>query len=144
MSDANNPYQTPEAAVADAEMPKVEIPLGILNKIKGGWIAALVSGTFTLIFTLAATFGNDITGFIGPEMFIDVVLIFSLAFGIYKKSRIAATVMFVYFVISKIYIWAVTGQFSGTILAVIFLYFYFQAMVGTFQYHKLLNNRESK
>ena len=71
---------------------------------------------------------------------IDVVLIFALAFGIYKKSRVAATTMFLYFLASKILIIVETGKPSGLLLAIIFLYFYFQAMVGTYQYHKILKN----
>ena len=71
---------------------------------------------------------------------IDVILVFALAFGIYKKSRFAATTMFIYFLASKIWLIVETGKPTGLVMAIIFLYFYFQAMVGTYQYYKILKN----
>jgi serine/threonine-protein kinase len=73
---------------------------------------------------------------------IDAALIFSLAFGIYKKSRRCAVLMLVYFVGSKIIVIADTGRFSGAFLSIVFIYFYLQGVIGTFTYHKLLKQRD--
>ncbi len=131
-----NPY-TPPASRVESQERAPEVPESVLRKIRHGWIVALISGAMTLLLTLVAIFGTDFTGFVDVWNFMDVALIFGLAFGIYKKSRIASTAMFVYFVLSKIYVWFLTEQVSGLLVAAIFIFFFFQAMVGTFQYHKL-------
>jgi hypothetical protein len=118
---------------------QLEIPEDILKKIKHGWIAALISGVLTFgVMLLAISTG------VMEELFdiwttIDVVLIFLLAFGIYKKSRFAATFMFAYFLLSKILIMVETGQPNGLVLAIVFLYFYYNAMIATYKYRKLID-----
>jgi len=108
------------------------------KKIKNGWIAAIISGVMTLgIMFLAVTTGT-LENLFDIWTTVDVVLIFALAFGIYKKSRFASTTMLIYFLVSKILIFAETGKPTGVVMAIIFLYFYFQAMVATYQHHKLI------
>ncbi|XLZ70596.1 hypothetical protein ABT364_01135 [Massilia sp. SR12] len=132
-----NPYLPPAADVA-IEHAAPEVPAEIQKKIKQAWIAGTISGSMTLLFTLLAVSGTQAVGF-NAWNFIDVVLIFGLAFGIYKKSRACAVLMLVYFIISKIIIAIETGSVSGTVLAVIFIYYYAQGIAGTFAYHKLAN-----
>ncbi len=128
-----NPYITPQS---DVRAPQRSIPDAVQKKIRNGWVAAIVSGVLTLLAVVAAvTMGAD--GMFNAWNLLDVVLIFFLAFWIHKRSRVAATTMFCYFLVSKIIVIVETGQASGGLIALIFLYFYFQAMVGTFQYHKL-------
>lgn len=109
------------------------------SAIKNGWIAALVSFTFTLIGAVSGFFiqGSDAASnfFLNPWLMIDVVLIAILAFFIYKKSRIAATLMFGYFLFSKISMWYDLGTMQGFPVALIFIYFFFNAMRGTFIWH---------
>lgn len=128
-----NPYIAPQS---DVRAPALEVPEAVLKKIRNGWVAAIISGVMTLAAVgLVLTMGTG--GTFDAWNLLDVVLIFFLAFWIYRRSRIAATTMFVYFLASKIMVIAETGQPSGVLVGLIFLYFYFQAMVGTFQYHKL-------
>ena len=109
------------------------------KKIKNGWIAAIISGIMTLgLILLAATTGGTLENLFNVWTTIDVILVFALAFGIYKKSRFASTTMLIYFLISKILIFIETGKPTGAVMAIIFFYFYFQAMVATYQYHKLV------
>ena len=137
MSEPLNPYKAPVANLqVIAEKPA--IPAEILKKIKNGWIAALISGCVTLIFTAFAIFGQDITGFMDSSVLVDVGLIFLLAYGIYKKSRTAATLMLVYFIASKFIQWNYTGNLGGIVMSIVFVYFYYQAMIGTYQYHKII------
>jgi len=130
-----NPYSAPTAHVAD---PTPEIPEDIRKKIKSAWVAAAISGSITLVVTLVAMSGTDILGFSAWEL-IDVGLIFGLAFGIYKKSRACAVVMLTYFVISKIILMVQSGKPSGVVLSIIFIYYFWQGVSGTFAYHKLKN-----
>ena len=134
MENQDSVYEPPKSDLGTPS--EVHVPDEIAKKIKGGWIAALISGLLTLAFTLIAVFSGMLSGLFDFWTMIDVVLIFGLAFGIYKKSRFASTFMFVYFLLSKIWIMTETGKPNGIVLGLIFLYFYFQAMVGTYQYHK--------
>lgn len=131
---STNPYLPPTSDVT-IEPPSNEVPDEILKKIKGAWVAGTVSGCLTLLTTLASVAGAPIAGF-NAWNFLDVVLIFGLAYGIFKKSRACAVSMFVYFVISKMLVFKATGQFSGAVMSIIFIYYYAQGMAGTFAYHK--------
>ena len=131
--ETENPYNAPASLVSD-QIP--EVPDEILKKIKHAWVAALISAGITLVVTLFAISGTDILGFSAWE-FIDVGLVLGLAFGIFKKSRTCAVLMFVYFVISKIIIMADTGKPTGILLAIVFGYYFWQGVSGTFAYHKL-------
>ena len=131
-----SPYAPPKADLG--EPAKIEVPDDIARKIRNGWIAALVSAAFTAGLVALALSTGAMENLFDIWSTADIVLILVLAFGIYKKSRVAATAMLVYFLASKILIMVETGKPSGLLLSLVFLYFYFQAMVGTYQYHKLL------
>jgi hypothetical protein len=130
-----NPYKAPESDVLASD--SIVIPPDISKKIKGGWIAGIISGVMTLGILLIALNTGAMGNLVDIWSSVDVVLIFLLAFGIYKKSRFAATIMFVYFLASKIFLIVETGKPTGMLMAIIFLYYYFQAMIGTFQYHRI-------
>jgi len=128
-----NPYPAP---TADAVDPVSDIPAEILKKIRNAWIAAVVSGCVTLAVILLSISGVvNLFGFSAWEL-IDVALVFGLAFGIYKKNRICAVVMLVYFIASKIFLISLTGKLTGVPMAVFFGYFFWQGVSGTFAYHK--------
>lgn len=111
-----------------------------IKATKNGAIAASISGVLTLAMFLFATFSNA-SGVIGlwndPTVIFDVFLIFACAYGIYKKSRFAAVLLFCYFIIAKLYIGIETGKVSGLGIALIFLYFYGKAIQGAFVFHKI-------
>ena len=132
----SNPYSPPSAEV-HLEPNKIEVPELILKRIKNAWITGIISGSITLIFTLIAMNGNQLMGFSVWNLS-DVVLIFGLTFGIYKKSRTCAVVMLAYFLISKFIIISQTGSFNGSLLAIVFIYYYVYGVIGTFAYHKHL------
>ena len=79
--------------------------------------------------------------------FFDVFLMLIFAFGIYKKSRTCAILMFLFFALNKAVMWYEAGTLSGLPLALVFFWLYAQGIVGTFQYHtfkkKVLNNYKS-
>ncbi|NCQ83899.1 MAG: hypothetical protein GPJ00_05005 [Microcystis aeruginosa W13-18] len=99
------------------------------NQIKPAWITGTILGVINLLVTL---FLNN------PYVFIDVVLYFGLSFGIYKKSRICAVIMFGYYIASRIYFWEVLkGNPLFLIVSITFIYFLWQGVQGTFAYHKI-------
>ena len=130
---SENLYEAPDANLAQ---PAMWVPEEILKKIKHGWIAALFSAAMTLGATLLAMSGTEVLGFSAWELF-DVALILILAFGIYKKSRTCAVLMLVYFISAKIILMMETGKPSGLVVGLLFAIFYWQAVVGTFAFHKL-------
>ena len=130
-------YNPPKAAVVDVD-PDAErvVPAAVLKKIRNAWIACLVSAGVTLVVSLLALAGRRVGPFSGAEL-IDVVFILALAFGISRKSRVCAVLMFCYFAISKVMLITSTSQFNGLFMGLAFLYFYAMGVQGTFEYHKL-------
>ncbi len=110
-----------------------------LAAIKNGLIAGLVSIGLTLLVSLIATFsGSDdatLNYFADPSVFIDIVLMAIMVFFIYKKSRTAASCMFLYFVFSKYIQWTDLGEIQGLPMTLIFTFLYFNAMRSTFIWH---------
>jgi len=77
------------------------------------------------------------------SVFIDIPILTLLAYGIYKKSRVASSLMVIYFALSKVIVAFTTtapnlsfmiGQF---IAAIIFMFFFVRGMIATFELHKL-------
>ena len=138
--EPRNPYSPPESPVADMPKPASAVPPKILRKIKRAWVAALVLAGMTLIFRLIAVqYGARISPFSAGTL-IDTALILGLAFGIYKKSRVCAVLMLIYCILSKILFMAAIGKLSvtATVIVLIFVYFFWQGVWGTFAYHKLI------
>ena len=105
-------------------------------QIKFALQAGIVYGTLTLIFVLLSLAGYDFTGLIDASALIDVCLRFGLSLGIYKKSRIAAILMLVYFVFNQAWIVIVLKRFPA-IISWLFLILFFTGVQGTFTYQKL-------
>lgn len=136
MNDTN-PYSTPAAAIAATQASAIEIPEDIASPIKHGWIAACVTGALTLVLTVLPQFSATADR---DELWnlVDVGWIAALAFGIYRRSRTAATLMLCYFVLSKILMMIAEGKPTGLVVSLLFVIFYFRAMIATFRYHRFL------
>lgn len=118
---------TPVAA-APAVDPDVE------KGIKNAVVAACISGGITALFTLVALAGVNPVGLDGWA-FVDVALIFVLAYGIHRRSRACAVILLVYFVASKIFMMVQMGKPTGLPLAIVFIYYYFMGVQATFKHH---------
>jgi hypothetical protein len=105
---------------------------------RNAWIAGSVSAGLTLAVTVLALAGISLFGFTILNL-LDVLLMAGLSFGIYKKSRICAVSLFVYFAASKVMMWVSMRSAAGLPLALVFGYFFYQGIMGTFAYHKLSN-----
>lgn len=111
-----------------------------IKSTKNGAIAACISGVLTLGIVLTAIFSNSsgaISIWNDPSNFIDIAVIFACAYGVYKKSRAAAIILLLYFILSKLIIGIETGKASGIGMAIVFLYFYGKAIQGSFVFHKI-------
>jgi len=107
-----------------------------------GAAAAFIAGLILLIFTIPAIITNSGGVLNDPWNFIDVLLMFSCSYGMIKNSRFSAVLIFCYLIVSKIIISIETETFSflGLFIALIFLYFYAQAIQGTFTFHRIEKN----
>ena len=112
-----------------------------LKHIRNAWIAGIFASAITVIMvTLEITGVYSFMGDFDGAIFglIDVVAITSLTFGIYKKSRFAAIIMFVYFVASKLMMLQdVSASGTFVIPALILGYYFFQGIRGTLTSHKI-------
>lgn len=111
-----------------------------LRATKTGAIVACISAMFTLAVSVFAIWNNSsgrLELWNDPVIFLDILLIFFLAYGIYKKSLTAAVVMFIYFIFARIYLVIETGQVTGIVLGLVFLYFFGKAAQGAFVLQKI-------
>jgi hypothetical protein len=111
------------------------------NHAKVGAYAAFVSGVLTLGFVLFAISSDAQGGTFGawndPLNFVDIVIIVLCGVGMLRNSRTAAVVAFIYFLFAKIFLAIESGQNSGVISGLLFMYFYGRAVYGTFAYHRI-------
>lgn len=133
MSD--NPYTPPTADVNIAR--EVEIPPNVARKIRNGWIAGVLTTVLTGAYVSVALLGFITTPGVDVWGYGDAALIGALTFGVYKKSRTSAVLLFVVFASEKVAMWIDSGSVIGLPLALVFVWYYWQGIVGTFQYHKL-------
>jgi hypothetical protein len=115
---------------------------------RNGAIAAVISGAATLGFFLYAMGTNTNDDLLGiwndPAIIVDIITIFVCAFGMFRKSRAAAIIMCLYWVLSKTYIAIESGETTGLVMGLVFLYFFGKAVQGTFAYHKIRKQEDPK
>jgi hypothetical protein len=71
-----------------------------------------------------------------PWSLVDVALIAVLAGYVFRKSRVASTLLVVYFALNKIVMWVDLGtSAAGLILPIVFMLYYVTAMRGTYLWH---------
>ena len=60
-----------------------------------------------------------------------------MAYGIHRRSRTCALILFLYFIQAKILLFAAGVSAASIPLALVFLYYFGRAVLGTFRYHTL-------
>lgn len=104
------------------------------GKIRNAWIAGLVAVASSAILTFE--YARNPWG-IGKWDWLDILIMLVLTAAVYKKSRIGAVLLLVYFLGSNIFTWVQTGYYYGLPFALVFAYFLYQGVRGTFAYHEL-------
>jgi hypothetical protein len=115
------------------------------KKIRTAWILGIISTVVTLLATIAGMVSPDIATQIGFSAWniLDVFLLGGLTFGIFKKNRTCAIVMFVYFIISKIIQFSAgVPNITGIVVAALFGYGYFEGIRGTSAYQSIMKARQ--
>jgi serine/threonine-protein kinase len=136
-------YATPKANLELPPEASPEIPEDVLKRIKHGWVAGLVSIAITTLFTVLALAGANPLG-LDAWAFVDVVIMLGLVYGMYRKSRVCAVLIFLFFALNKIIMWTESGSVSGLPLAVVFFWYYGQAIRGTFAYHRIVGDAAAR
>jgi serine/threonine-protein kinase len=131
---SENPYEPSSASLQQHDV-ELLVPKDIDKKIAGGWVAGLISIAISLVFIGISFFGPTIAG-MNANALVDVTLMAGLAYGVFRKSRICAVLLFLMFLAEKIYAFVATGTVSGIVTSLLFLWFFFQAVIGTFQFHR--------
>lgn len=108
---------------------------------RNGAIAAFVSAGITTIVVVIAMGTNAQDALLGtwndPAIVVDIAIVLVCGIALLRCSRAAAVLLLLYWVVSKIYIVAATGQAGGLLPAFIFGYFFARAAQGSFVYHRI-------
>lgn len=115
-----------------------------------GGFAAFATAALTLIAAGLALyngqggpFENNFVAFVQDPIFLlDVALVVVLGIFMLRMGRVAALVMFTYFLVTKILQFAVSMNLGSLLVALVFLYFYGNAVRGTFTYHKRMREAD--
>jgi hypothetical protein len=110
------------------------------KKIRRGWISGIVVGCITIlaiIISLNSPENSTIRENFNEWNFIDVVIVFVLSFGIYKKNKTAAILLLVYFLLPKVIDFIETGDAKVLTGGSIFVYFFVEAIRGISEYQKI-------
>jgi hypothetical protein len=107
--------------------------------IKNGGVAAMISAGISGVLGIAGFFTSssnvELNYLLDPWVLADVALIVVLGIFVFRKSRIAATILVTYFVIGKGFMWYELGKPSGLLMSIIFFLYYVTAMRGTYLWH---------
>jgi len=95
-----------------------------------GWIAAAIAGLATLIFSLTSSYG------LTHYNLVDAALLFGLAYGIYRHSRICAVLALAYHILNRLMIfYARDVPPIAIVLTLMFAALYVLGVIGTFVHH---------
>lgn len=131
---ANNiPITEPKVIEGPSQMPLEKAE----SAIQTAWLVAFAVTIVTLVVQLNQGTSVDL-GFL--ILLIDFAVGSLLAYGIYRKSRIASVLMLAYYIVGKLIVIAQTGNSMVLTLSFLPAYFLFQGVVGTFSYYRLRKN----
>ncbi|SRR6266550_3425698 len=107
--------------------------------IRWGWIAGAFVGTGTLAFVVyGALSGQSVLG-VDAWNLLDVVTAYALAYGIWRRSRVAAALMVAYMLYSKVAQAEQFGVWRALPTTLLFGYISIQALRATIASHRQLN-----
>jgi len=134
MSETQNtsfPF-TPSEVVSSASLEAA------LKKIKAAATAGAISAGLTLAFALFSVLITPVFKMTWASL-VDAGIIAGLSYGIYRKSRVSAITLLCFFVYAKIHFFFIDPLYAsaGLISGAIFIYFFFQGVVGCFQYQRM-------
>jgi hypothetical protein len=111
---------------------------------QGTWAACILAG-MTGIFALASILGVLPKGLlISGWGLVDAALFGIIAWGIYRMSRVAAVAGLVFYIVEQVIAIATSDTKKGFgIVAILMIMAFFNAVRGTFAYHRLRKSDRS-
>lgn len=111
------------------------------DQIKAAWGAGLVTAGFTAVGILAITiFEIELMG-ISLWSFLDVAVILGISYGVYRKSRVCAVLLFAFFLLSKLAIFIQAGKMPNILFTIFMGVLFYHGIPGTLAYHRLIKQR---
>ncbi len=109
------------------------------KRIKGAAIAGIISGIITLIVAFLGLYESSLWNLL------DAALIFGLTFGVYKKNRTCAVILFIYWIVNKV-LQLIAGETTimWWFFMAIFTTYFAQGILGTFSYQKLVKTDKQR
>lgn len=111
---------------------------------RGAYAGFVVAGVTTVMVGIAMWM--NATGWLAlwndPWNLIDIVLILGLSIGVWRKSRLAAVSLVIYFILSQIIVRLEIQHLGGLLVSLAILYFLVKAAIGTFVYHRLRRQQD--
>ncbi|WP_205634425.1 hypothetical protein [Lederbergia galactosidilytica] len=100
-------------------------------------IAALIAMIMSIL-TFILVMISQIWGFLELSwwVFVDMFLLLGLAYGIYKKSRICALLLFSLFLLNQVVLYINWNVLVTIPLGCVVMYYLFKGILATFFYHK--------
>lgn len=108
--------------------------------IRNGGIAAMISASVTTIFGIIGFFNvntsnSELNYYLDPWILLDAGLFVFLGIFVFKKSRIASTLLLVIYLFGKISSSIELGTMRGAFMTLIFVLYFFTAMRATYLWH---------
>jgi hypothetical protein len=107
--------------------------------IRNGGIVALISAAIGLAFGAAGFFTSSenkaLNYLLDPWILLDAALMVLIGIFVLRKSRVAATLIVIYFIAAKVMMWIELQSAPGLPISLVVLYFYVTAMRATFKWH---------
>jgi hypothetical protein len=117
-----------------------------------GLIVAGITGSLPVFYLIIESLlrtkpPETLDPFFSPWLLLDAALVSILAFFVFRKSRLASTFLFTYFIASKVIQTTTSGTvpsgMGGVLLAIVGLLL-FTAMRATYVWHRLYRTEPSK
>jgi hypothetical protein len=109
------------------------------SAIRTGGIVALISAAIGLAFGAAGFFTSSdhkaLNYLLDPWILLDAALLVVIGIFVLRKSRVAATLLLVYFIVSKVMMWIELEAAPGLLISFMVLVVYVNAMRATFKWH---------
>ena len=138
----SNPYEPPKSNV-EINTNETGVPTSATINIRNAWIAGAITAGTTLIFAVMSSM--NLTQLTNWQLSLaDFLILATLTFGIYKRSRVSAGAMLAYVAATPAMNLLNVGKLAGGAAGdLVLLYILAQGLRGTIAYHRHLGTSRS-
>ena len=114
------------------------------GRIDRAWLAALVAAALFVIIGLMAVV--DTGGMQSADWFNfgDAALVVGLAWGVAKRSRLAAAILLFHLLLVEGILWSHSHSLTSALALLIFGALYTYGLLGTLEYHQLIGAERNR